>query len=737
MFCFWLLVLLLAPQEVLNFEPVPDGPATNRRLEMDLLPSAVPEVLSQTPQAPASGAGPMFAGRKFWGNVIGVSSQEADTPNTAPQPVPSANLVPRTEVQTLTGHTGPVETIAFSTDYRRLFSGGADRQVILWDVSSGVPLRKYLGNRAAITSLAVSKNGKNFVSCSSSDRRVLLWGTDAEVPLEELPAPPSEPNAVAINSDATQIVVGLSDGQITLYQKTMDPPAFQRITFKGHSLAVNHVRFSPDEKSFLSCGSDRTVIVWNVQTRRPIQVFRKHQGAVLCADFSPNGEEIVSVGMDKTALVWAIADGEIRHRLPGHVGDITAVAFSADGSEICTASKDRTILVWDAKTGAKKAVSPIRNSQILAAQWNEVNKSIAISSTNGTVEILASSVFIPEDNTTDDSTGHSLSVPNFRQSFFSGTDSEKRKALMELPSGQVVFRYGRTSHYSDVGTISPNGLQFASVNTNRGEGTLWETDTGKVALLLNSPQQISAVCFHTKDSNFLLTGSRNGMIRYWNLSQNNTSDLPGHESPVQAIAVAPNGTQFLTGEANGTIIFWDIRTRQKLQTLRTDQKKIRSLVFSPDGKRFAISAEDRAIGLWTNNGEEENLFTEQKLIGHDSGEISVAFSPDGAYLYSAASDGKAIQWEVATGKPLKEFKAHTDGIASVAVSPNGQYLLTGGKSEEFSLLWDVNTAEPVMILPFQGGPVTNVLFHPKSLNVITVGGRTPLLWSISELQNGR
>ena len=308
---------------------------------------------------------------------------------------------------------------------------------------------------------------------------------------------------------------------------------------------------------------------------------------------------------------------------------------------------------------------------------------------------------------------------------------------MNLPQGQMVFRYGKTSHYSDIGTISPDGFHFASINTNRGEGTLWETDTGKVNQLLELPQQISAICFHTKDPNFFLTGSKSGAIRYWNLSQNSTSDLPGHESPVQEVVIAPDGTQFLSGAADGTVILWDILAKQQLQMLQTNKKKIRSLVFSPDSKRFAVSAEDSVIGLWTIGTEEENLFTEQKLTGHDTGNISVVFSPDGAYLYSAASDGKAIQWDVATGRLLKEFKAHTDAIVSLAISPNGQYLLTGGKSEEFSLLWDVNTAEPVMILPHQGGPVTDILFHPKSFNVITVGGRTPLLWNISSVQDRR
>ena len=43
------------------------------------------------------------------------------------------------EVVTLTlkGHTGSVKSVAFSTDGKRLVSGGQDTLVIIWDVSAG------------------------------------------------------------------------------------------------------------------------------------------------------------------------------------------------------------------------------------------------------------------------------------------------------------------------------------------------------------------------------------------------------------------------------------------------------------------------------------------------------------------------------------------------------------------------------------------------------------------------
>ena len=690
-----------------------------------LMPYCLFLVLLLTAQeAPDTEAAP-FTGRAFWGNVVGTDPQKTGTPSGLPASASLAASFPKTEVLTLPGHAGPVESVVFSADSRNIITGGSDRQLILWDALIGGMVRKYQGNRAAIVSIAASKNGKHFVSVST-DRRVLLWDIDSETPLEELPPLPFEPGSVAISSDATQIAAGLMDGRIALYQRREGLQTPSAITFKGHVLAVNQIRFSPDENSFLTCGNDRAVFVWETLTQQMIQSFRKHRGTVLCADFSPDGQEIVSAGADHTALLWTIADGEIKYRLPGHVGEITEAAFSADGSEIYTASRDRTVLLWDAKTGEKKGGTPRRNSPILTADRNEINNSIVIGCVNGSVEILASSVFVPEDDTFVNAGSLPSAVSRHSVSNFP-----------DLPQGQVRFRYGATSHYSDHGTVSADGLQFVSINTNQGEGMLWETDSGKMIRLLSTPQQISAARFHTRDSKFLLTGSKNGAIQYWNLLQGTTTHFPGHESAVQAVAVTPDGTRFLSGAADGTVILWNLLERTKLQTIQASRKKIRSLAFSPDGRHFAVGAEDSNVGLWTIGTEDDgngDRLTEQKLAAHDSGDVFVVFSPDGNELYSAASDQRILQWDVASGRLLKEFKGHTDALVSIVVSPNGQYLLTGGKFEEFSLLWEVSKLEPVMVLPFQGGPVTEVLFHPKSLNVITVGGRTPLLWDISEIR---
>ena len=125
--------------------------------------------------------------------------------------------------------------------------------------------------------------------------------------------------------------------------------------FDGHTSSVIAATFSADGKRVLSGGDDRTVRLWDAETRRELKAFSGHTSYVKDVAFSPDGKQVLSAGADGTVRLWDVDSGKELRKFTKHADSVIAAVFAPGGTATLSGSRDAVVKVWNL---AKPAPSP-------------------------------------------------------------------------------------------------------------------------------------------------------------------------------------------------------------------------------------------------------------------------------------------------------------------------------------------------------------------------------------------
>ena len=78
------------------------------------------------------------------------------------------------EIRTLTGHADSVNSVLFSPDGKTIISGSSDKTIRVWDVNTGNEL-KIVQNENPVDSITISPDGKSIASHLASEKAINLF----------------------------------------------------------------------------------------------------------------------------------------------------------------------------------------------------------------------------------------------------------------------------------------------------------------------------------------------------------------------------------------------------------------------------------------------------------------------------------------------------------------------------------------------------------------------------------
>ncbi|HEX6484564.1 MAG TPA: WD40 repeat domain-containing protein [Ktedonobacteraceae bacterium] len=117
-------------------------------------------------------------------------------------------------------------------------------------------------------------------------------------------------------------------------------------TLEGHTWSVLALAFSADGQLLASGSADKTLRVWDLESKQEIRCCKGHMLGLTSIAFAPNGSILASGSFDKTLCLWSMEDGKRLCELTGQKSDLLSVAFSPDGLTLASGEKEGGICLW-------------------------------------------------------------------------------------------------------------------------------------------------------------------------------------------------------------------------------------------------------------------------------------------------------------------------------------------------------------------------------------------------------
>ncbi|MFL0157111.1 TIR domain-containing protein [Mycobacteroides chelonae] len=558
-----------------------------------------------------------------------------------------------------------VEVVGLTPDGKRLLTVDSLSMLRVWDVQNSTMIREFMAG----IQTAVNADGTRVAGITARpgpDKRPIwrigVWDVDTGTQIGPFPEQSDSPRNLALSPDGHRIVTTSNVG-LGYAMQIWNADNGQQI---GDTIAIDEAyrnlsagpAFSPDGNRFAVGFSDNTVRQWDAFSGAPIgPPLVGHTGQVFQVRYSPDGTRIAAGGEGDFAVrIWDAETGiPVGAPLTGHLGSVIGLAFTSNGEQIVSTSNDKTIRIWradaDSRLGGPTAAPAVHLPE------SEYPIHVVGMMPGGYVDHISSP----------------LAVWNVM-------DNRVTNLADSITAGKVA--------------ITPDGRRAATLKFNKVQ--VWDLHTGDIVFSADDKTSYNRIAISPDGTRVALARSKSDAEkhggRYISMYDADTGnpidgEFSGLDGTTSAVRFSPNGRQLFAGDTSGQIRVWDAETGQLIGDPWNVNNTVNALAFSPDGRLLA-SAGGNTIWIW---GAQSRRLVGEPLTGHANVIYSLAFSSDGELLASGAhsdTDSEVRIWEVESGQQIGGPLSPTASqVLDVGFSPDNTGIFASELTRNKSRVW--------------------------------------------------
>lgn len=320
------------------------------------------------------------------------SAHKTHDPYTRPtsckmvQPVPST-----TAVRVFEDHRDNINAVVALPDGRRMITASKDKTLCLWDLKSGVVLKKMEKHRGALNALAVSRDGSLIASGDTRGQLIACHGETGESLTQPIKVHSAIILSLDFSPDGAVLAIGLDDGA-TNFVSTRTWQV-QGNPIKS-SCVVRCVRYSPSG-ALLGIATRAKIEIYKPGKRQCVATFKGHRKTNFSLAWAPDGTRLLTGGdhQDPTIREWDVSTWkQVGEPWEGHATVIKAIVINSAGTLAASASYDNHVRLWHLSD--QRNIASFQHCNLVVSVTFSVDGSRILS---GGVDKKISEWAVPED----------------------------------------------------------------------------------------------------------------------------------------------------------------------------------------------------------------------------------------------------------------------------------------------------------------------------------------------------